>query len=300
MATLLVVDDSKIDLKRASLLLTKHIPEAEILCAAQGVEALEQIEQHAPDVVITDLQMPIMNGLELVERIRQKYPQIPVILMTAAGSEEIATAALRKGAACYVPKRELAVDLAPIVARLLGAARERIHHLRILNSISEVSFELQNDRELLVDFVYELREFLQHRGIFAEHDCFRVAMAIDEALANAYYHGNLEVSSKLREQDCFSFERLASQRREEQPYAHRKIFLKISLGEELRVTIRDQGPGFDLSMLPDPFDPSFVERPCGRGVVLMRSFMDSIEFNEFGNQVTMVKKINGTEIASKP
>ena len=58
--------------------------------AGHGKEALEVIAREPPDVVLTDLLMPEMDGLELVERIKRDYPAIPVILMTAHGSEEIA------------------------------------------------------------------------------------------------------------------------------------------------------------------------------------------------------------------
>ncbi len=58
--------------------------------AGHGREALEVIAREPPDVVLTDLLMPEMDGLELVERIKRDYPATPVILMTAHGSEEIA------------------------------------------------------------------------------------------------------------------------------------------------------------------------------------------------------------------
>jgi DNA-binding NtrC family response regulator len=61
--------------------------------------------------------------------------------MTAAGNEEIAAEALAKGAASYVPKRELAADLANIVHRLLGLASEKQQKRRLLNSMTEASFE---------------------------------------------------------------------------------------------------------------------------------------------------------------
>ena len=69
------------------------------------------ITQQHPLAVLTDLDMPEMNGLDLVVALRREHPSIPVILMTAFGSEEIAIQALQSGAASYVPKRALARDL---------------------------------------------------------------------------------------------------------------------------------------------------------------------------------------------
>ena len=79
-------------------------PDWTIIYAVNGKEALEEIEKHIPDLVLTDMQMPEMNGLELVTAVKEEYPFIPVLLMTAQGSEEIAVQALRRGAASYVPE----------------------------------------------------------------------------------------------------------------------------------------------------------------------------------------------------
>ena len=64
-------------------------------------------------MILTDLVMPDMEGLELVRRVRAEHPQIPVILVTAYGSEDVAMQALRAGAANYIPKKQLARDLVP-------------------------------------------------------------------------------------------------------------------------------------------------------------------------------------------
>jgi anti-sigma regulatory factor (Ser/Thr protein kinase) len=55
-------------------------------------------------------------------------------------------------------------------------------------------------------------------------------------------------------------------------------------------TIRDDGPGFDPSSLPDPTDPANLDRPCGRGLLLMRTFMDNVIYNDRGNEVTLFKE----------
>ena len=83
----------------------------EIVSASNGREALEVIAQNRPDVVLTGLHMPEMHGLELILRMKKLAPDIPVMLMTAHGSEEVAVLALKAGAAAYVPKRSLQTDL---------------------------------------------------------------------------------------------------------------------------------------------------------------------------------------------
>src|SRR5689334_16667921 len=121
MASILVVDDSAVDRVRVEKLLGKE--GYSVRAVTGGQEALDVFKQEPPDLVLTDMQMPEMDGLQLVEEIRGKYPAVPVILMTAHGSEEIAVAALQKGAASYVPKRNLAHDLAETIANVLQVAR---------------------------------------------------------------------------------------------------------------------------------------------------------------------------------
>ena len=101
-----------------------------VAVAADGQQALARIAAAQPDLVVTDLEMPEMNGLQLVEAVRRDYAAVPVILMTAHGSEEIASLALRKGAASYVPKAYLDADLLPTLENLLSLARPERHRRR--------------------------------------------------------------------------------------------------------------------------------------------------------------------------
>jgi anti-sigma regulatory factor (Ser/Thr protein kinase) len=60
---------------------------------------------------------------------------------------------------------------------------------------------------------------------------------------------------------------------------------------EVTFVIADEGPGFDPSRLPDPTDPAQLERVHGRGLLLIRTFMDEVSHNERGNEITMVKRV---------
>ena len=119
MPNILVVDDSVMDRRLVAGLLSKS-DRLDLVFASDGLEALEQIEHHPPDLVLTDMIMPRLNGLELVAKIRASRRRIPVILMTSQGNEELAASALSQGAASYVPKRSLAAELLPTVERILA------------------------------------------------------------------------------------------------------------------------------------------------------------------------------------
>ena len=289
MPTVLIVDDSATDRRLARGLLEKQ-SDVTVLQAVNGREALQQMELNVPDIVVTDLQMPELDGLELVQRIHREYPLIPVILMTAQGSEEIAVHALQAGASSYVPKRMLNNELWPRVQSVLSAARTHRGTTRLMNRVHSLAFTLENDLSLLTALAGFLQDALIARGLCDEPERVRVGIALEEALLNAFYHGNLEVSSSLRDQDYVTFYEVARRRCDEFPYRDRRIEVRVEFeSDRATFVIRDEGPGFNVSSLPDPTSPEYLERPSGRGVLLMRTFMDHVTYNERGNQVTLVK-----------
>ncbi|MEZ6054729.1 MAG: ATP-binding protein [Planctomycetaceae bacterium] len=292
MTSVLVVDDSAMDRRIAGGLLEKNLGWL-ITYAVDGKQALVQLEEETPDLILTDLQMPEMNGLELVQEVKRSHPLIPVVLMTAQGSEIIAVEALEHGAASYVPKDQLGHDLCDTLERVIAAAGDRRTQQQLMQQIRTLNcnFVLCNEPTMLTSLVSYLQTLLNDMGLLAEVDRLRVGVALEEALLNAAYHGNLEVSSVLRETDHTAYYQLARERLELEPYMHRSIFVEASLSRrEVRYKIRDEGPGFNPSELPDPTDPANLERPCGRGLLLMRTFMDEVEYNEIGNEVIMVKR----------
>jgi CheY-like chemotaxis protein len=292
MPTVLVVDDLATDRCLVAGLLASET-ELHIDQAVDGQEAFERIRQSRPDLVITDLMMPEMNGLELVTAVRANYPMVPVILMTSLGSEEVAVQALQRGAASYVPKRLLNRYLVSTVRNLLAMTSQQKNRTRLLGCMtgSEYHFSLENDSALIPALVSYLQESAAHMGLFDDTDRLRVAVALEEALVNAMFHGNLEVSSELRAGDERDYRDLIERRRKERPFCERRIYLQARMSDsEAQFIVRDEGPGFDVTQLPDPTDPANLERASGRGVLLMRTFMNEVNYNGRGNEVTMIRR----------
>ena len=291
MAKILVVDDSKVDQHLVGSLL-ERMEDVTVGFAGDGQAALALMEQDLPDLVLTDLQMPGMDGLELVEAIRRSYAGIPVVLMTAHGSEEVAAAALRRGAASYVPKRDLANDLVETTERVLAVARAQREHT-VFGCLAETNshFVLDNDPSLIKPLIAYLREEIASRDLCDETVQMQVAVALDEVLVNAMHHGNLEVDSALRELGWDVYCAKVQERRRTPPYCDRRVHITAKItADEVVYVVRDEGNGFDPSTLPDPLDPANLEKASGRGLLLVRTFMDEVQHSERGNEVRMVKR----------
>jgi len=102
METLLIVDDEKNYTAVLSAVLEEEGFEA--LTANSGAEALQLCEKEEVSLVITDMKMPVMDGLELLEKIKQRQPDLPVIIMTAHGTVDKAVEAMQKGAYTFILK----------------------------------------------------------------------------------------------------------------------------------------------------------------------------------------------------
>jgi serine/threonine-protein kinase RsbW len=104
---------------------------------------------------------------------------------------------------------------------------------------------------------------------WSEHEVFSIRLALEEAIVNAIKHGNGLDDRKQVNVAC-----------------------KLS-ADRLWIKITDEGTGFNPEQVPDPTDPENLEKPCGRGIMLMRSYMTRVEYNARGNVVEMEKERSG-------
>ncbi len=304
MTSILIVDDSAVDRALAGELLGKE-PDWTIEQAENGEEGLRRIQESPPDLVVTDLQMPGMDGLELVTAARDSGSVVPIILMTAHGSEELALEALARGAASYVPKSQLVDILLPSVKQVLSLARADRSHKRLIECLTatEFTFSLENDLSLINALVDLMQGMVDGVGLCDPLGRLRVGMALEQALHNAIYWGNLEITlddiEEAREQMLLgkAFD-LVDKRRSEMPYQGRRVRVRARIcPEEAEFVVGDEGRGFNVGSVPGADCADDLARAGGRGLVLMRTFMDEVTYNDAGNEVTMIKRRESAAVA---
>jgi DNA-binding NarL/FixJ family response regulator len=119
-ATVLVVDDHAL-VRTGVAKIINHEPDLDVVAeAANGVEALAAFDAHRPDVTLLDLRMPIMEGVEVVRRIRERDPQAKVIVLTTYDTDDDISRALKAGAKAYVLKDISADDLIACIHDVLA------------------------------------------------------------------------------------------------------------------------------------------------------------------------------------
>lgn len=138
---ILVVDDDE-SLRRVTQVQLTHLG-YQVTGAAGGQEALEALERMPQDLVITDLMMPGMSGLDLLRRIRTEYPEIIVLMFTGFGTVETAVEAMKAGAYEYLTKPVNPEELEILVDRALKH-RHLLEEVRILRSSLDEKYGFEN------------------------------------------------------------------------------------------------------------------------------------------------------------
>ncbi len=195
--------------------------------------------------------------------------------------------------ASYVPKANLTRDLVHTIRDVLTVAGIKRDEQKALACLEEADlhFVLGVNHGAHEPLVGYLQEQLSTWRLCLGADLIRVGTALHEAFVNAIEHGNLELDSGLRNDPSGAYQRLASERRRQTPFCDRLVHVRARLSsEEAIITLLDQGPGFDPSVLPDPTDPENIGKISGRGLLLIRTFMDDVFFNETGNEITLIKR----------
>lgn len=292
MATILVADSG--DDRRAGIGDAVAAAGHAAVFARTGDEALAAVRSAPPDLVVADAELSGVDGMQLTGLLRKQFPTVPVLLVIDMVSKQAVADGLRAGAAAYLPRQSVARELPAVVRELLSVAasqRRRVMFLQRLAAV-EYHFDLESDPDMVPNLVSHAELLLGQMGLFDDADRMGVGVAVHEAAVNAIVHGNLEVSSDLKAGGWEAYHGAIAARRKQPPFSTRRVtvVMRVERRAEFSVRITDQGPGFDVSALPDPTDPENILKGCGRGMLMIRSFFDDVAHNATGNEITMTKR----------
>ena len=268
----------------------------EISTANDGVEGLAACADLTPDLMITDVVMPNMSGLELLVEVQNHHPKVPVVVMTATGSEEIAVEALQKGAASYVAKPVVTEKMVETVDQIIEMARTDRDYSRLLQHMDEsrYRYNLGSDFALILPMVEFIQGLAFGLQICDGRERRQIGIAVEEALINAIFHGNLELPADMREEIRSAVHfgtpiEIANERLQDPEFLKRNVAVDMmATPEVIQIIIEDDGQGFDHASFRE--NRSENQQAEGkRGILLIESFMDAVTFNESGNRVKLIK-----------
>lgn len=300
MSSILLVEDSPTQAMQLKLQL--EAAGHTVVCCDDGTPALELLQNGTFELVITDLELPVLNGLQLIKQMKADFPQIPAVLITGQGSERLAAEALKHGATAYVPKSMVDDLLVGTVEDVVGIMRSDHHYSELIDCTVEnrLVFELPNKPALLITAVDLITQLASGMQLLSGIERYRVSQALQHAAANALFRGNLELTRDQFPQaavggsDTDALPAIVRDRMSAKPFANRKVHFDARLMRDLiRVVIKDEGPGFDVktseARQQEHDGAAVFSGELGRGLTVIHRFMDRVSFNAPGNEITMIK-----------
>lgn len=270
----------------------------ETASASDGIEGFKAFKTIQPDVVFSDIQMPNMDGLELLEHVRIADTDVLVIIYSAIDTPEYILKALRLKANDYLVKPVSAKAIANILEKYADVLENRTRTREVLGLIyrRDLGMEISNKIDLLSKIVDRL--MIETENALRPNDRLGIHLGLMEVLVNAIEHGNLAITydqkTQAMEGALNEWESLINSRLGAQPYKDRKVNIDFHMDRErCEWLITDQGAGFAWNKLPDPNDPeNLVKCSHGRGIMLAKLQFDEFIYLGSGNQIRLTKYLS--------
>ena len=268
----------------------------EVAEAENGAEGLKRFESFQPDLVFSDISMPVMDGLEMLAKIRKQSYDAIVVMTTAFGTAEYTLKALRLHANDFLVKPLMPQDVIANLKKYQDFLATRSVEREVFGMIlhRELTLQLRNQPEIVSRVVDRLMQETECRIPAA--DRLSIHLGLLEIVMNAIEHGNLGITysekSEALEGQTGDWQNLVKQRMSESPYKDRSVLIQFQMdGECCEWTITDEGEGFDWQAVPDPNDPENLLAANGRGIMLARLSFDELTYLGTGNQVVLRKNL---------
>lgn len=245
----------------------------QVMVAENGVGALDRIKTEKVDLIITDLSMPQMDGLELIVNSKRISPNIPIAVISAFGNVENTTYALTRGAFSFIAKPFKMSQIKELIRKgkqLRELSLGTYTLLEWVKSQTEMVFPSQPDL-FPSAILFALKE-CQWRGIEDDARLENVAICLEELLNNGFVHGNRKDKDK-------------------------RIKVKMAFdAEKFVLSVKDEGDGFDGENYLEKIREEQVSMPEKRGLFIVDLLMDDLRFSKKGSEATaVIYREHGTE-----
>jgi len=287
---ILLVEDEEVNLRLMEGILV-HLGH-QLILARNGKEAIKKFHKFKPDIVVLDILMPRISGIEVLKEIRARDTGTIVIMVTASNKEEHAIESLRLGANNYLKKPVHYDDLVPLIHKYNSSIQKKTIERQIMNRMTskKLTMVIENDLKLIAKVAQYLAN--ETATIFNEDEIVSVNIALLELLVNAFEHGNLGITYADKSKAIAEkrLDKLYQERLNDPAYNKRKIYIEFTLEKEFcEWIIKDEGEGFDSSLYSKLSDDR--ENEHGRGIFITKFHLDELQYLDNGRIVRALKRI---------
>ncbi|TGL39054.1 ATP-binding protein [Leptospira perdikensis] len=267
--------------------------EFNVTLASDGQEALTISNQNTFDLIISDISLPKLNGIQFIQKLRADGNQTPFLVITGDSDIQIAIDVFRMGAVDFFLKP---FRMEALRSRIKKFENADVDLTLLFNSGEIIQFSA--DRKIKIrpqikklnSYIAFIVKEILNSPIATQEDLISIKIVLYELLANAIEHGVAGVSYEEK-QACLEanedYFKLVDARCAENNSA---VFIEISMDDVgITVVIRDEGNGFAVSQIPNPVVNPAANLVSGRGIFLAKMNIDSIVYNEKGNEVRFFK-----------
>lgn len=265
--------------------------------AKDGEEALDIANANTFDLIITDISLPKMSGVDFIRSIRKNGNFTPFIIITGDSNIELAIDTFRMGAIDFFLKPFRVDSIRSVIERFASMhinKEELIRSQDFIHIAEKSQFILLPKIRRINYYVNLLLVILADLPNLKLEDQLALKVTLYELISNAIEHGtagiNYQEKKKILEnanQDYFNYVE------EKCKGTNKKVTITLDYSpEQIEMTIADEGDGFNPKDIPDPIKNPSANLYSGRGLFLTKLNIDEIRFNDKGNTVTVVRKLN--------
>lgn len=289
MKVLIVEDDPA---SRSYLKRTLESQDHQTRVAKDGLAGLQIFKEWRPDLVFSDIKMPKMDGLELLEEIRKLNTDTIVVMITAYGCEEFAIRALQSRANNFLKKPARHAELLPLIEKYAAIVESIDITQKEFGAVikPELNKIIDNRIKLVPRIV--ARMVLETGKAFDKEKRLDIRLGLVEVLMNAIEHGNLgitfeEKSQALKENEL---EALYKNRLKNSKFADRRVTIEFKPDkDECEWVVTDGGDGFNWQKAIERAKTRDILELNSRGVVIIQHHFDEVEYLGSGNKIRVKK-----------